>query len=342
MPADRTGAGWPLALGVVAFAAITAGWLLTDGPAPDAAAPDAAPPAPADAAEPPPPDTALAWRVTGRAPIDAAVLDVCLTDAGYGRALVVGDTALVVTHPGRTRPLRVEPTAAGIEITTPIDGDARLAAALHIAVTTCHYDPAATVEDPALDRRLTGADWPQPGPRGGAPIEALVAIEATPGGLRTRGLARLGRPELAAALDGAAAEPATRRLLAEAAAAAVVAALPIERLELPAGPVRLVAPAAARAAGWWRGGDDPVRLLADATAPGLRPAPLPALPKAAAPKAAAPRPTAARPAPKPAAPEPPRAARLAPTPAPAREGRPGAVRPTPDKPPPAGFRPEYR
>ncbi|MCB9551535.1 MAG: hypothetical protein H6705_06560 [Myxococcales bacterium] len=257
----RAGAAWPLALGLFAFAAVTAGWLLVDAPPPAAAAPDAAPPT-ADAAAPPPPDTALAWRVTGRGPIDAAVLDVCLTDAGYGRALVVGDAALVVTHPGRTRPLRVEPAEDGLLVTTPVDGDARLAAALHVAVTACLYDPAAAVDDPQLDRRLTGADWPQLGARGGAPIEALVAIEPTPGGLRTRGLDRLGRPELAAALPAPhpadradTAEPAARRLLAEAAAAAVVAPLPIEHLDLPAGPVRLVAPAAARAAGWWRGAD---------------------------------------------------------------------------------------
>ncbi|MCB9528960.1 MAG: hypothetical protein H6701_11325 [Myxococcales bacterium] len=341
----RAGAAWPLALGLFAFAAVTAGWLLVDAPPPVAAAPDAAPPT-ADAAAPPPPDTALAWRVTGRGPIDAAVLDVCLTDAGYGRALVVGDAALVVTHPGRTRPLRVEPAEDGLLVTTPVDGDARLAAALHVAVTACLYDPAAAVDDPQLDRRLTGADWPQLGARGGAPIEALVAIEPTPGGLRTRGLDRLGRPELAAALPAPhpadradTAEPAARRLLAEAAAAAVVAPLPHRAPRPPRRPPSASSPpAAARAAGWWRGADDPVRLLADATAPGRRPAPIP---RRSLTEETRPQEPRLPPAPAPTAPQTP------PPPAP-RPRPPPSAKAAPRRPPhprqtcPRGFRPEYR
>lgn len=341
-PRHRTSL-YPLWLGLLALGAGIALWFAAAdaGSTAQPAATDAGPPDAASATAPPtpPPDTALVWRVEGRGPIEADALALCLTAAGYDRALVIGDAALIITHPGRTRPLRVEPVAAdleaaprglavtpaALEVTTAIDGDARLAASLHVAITACLYAPEATVFDPLLDRRLRAESWPQLGERGGASIESLVRVDPVEGGLATRGLARLGRPELAVAISGAADSDA-RRLLVEAAAAAVAAELPIERLELSSGPVRLVAPSAARAAGWWRGNDAGLRVLADAATDGLRPArarPAPAARADLRGSPAADRTAATPSAPKPATP---------------------ATRPTPRPTPPipGGFRPEYR
>lgn len=331
-PRRRGGGSYPLWLGIAATAGLTWAWL---SQAPGEAAVEAkAADAAVDAAPqrtPAPEPTRLTWRIGPRPPIDAGALDGCLARAGFERALVVAGEPLLVTHPDRVRPiaLRASEGPPAVELSTPVEADARLAATLHVAITACLYAEGASVHDPVLDRRLEGRSWPQLGPSGGLPVQHLVEVEARDGAVFTRGLARLDRGELALAVgegDGAAA----RRILQAFAAAAIVAPAGASALERAGGHrARAVTPAAARAAGWWTA-ESPadMRILADDADP-LRPVALPA-------------PRVRRPAPKPT-PEPAadrRATRPAPKPRPTPKPAPKPA-PKPER-APVPFSPAYR
>ncbi len=348
LPRRRRGGGlYPLWLGALALVGLTALWMSDEAP-PPAAADDAgldAAPVAQEASEPEP--TRLTWIVAPRPPLDAAVLEDCMARGGYGRAAAVGAEPVLVTHPGRIRPMRLQPTThdgqPAVELSTPVEADARLAAALHVAAAACLYRPEATVHDPALDRRMTGADWPQLGESGGLPVRYLIAVDRVPGGWATRGLTRLGRAELAVAAERDEDAAAAQRFVKAFAGAAVVAEAGAERLERSAdNTARLVDEAAARQAGWWTAPPDPKGprrvLTRDVDGP---PQPL-ALPRARSERPARPR----RP-PEKATPKRPRAAEkpaAKPSEKPAEKPKEKPARPRPAEKPsaPVPFSPAYR
>ncbi len=336
-PHRRRSAGgqYPLWLGVLALGGFTALWL---------GARQAPPPEPTADADPGPPDAAAApaapdapprieWRIGPRGPMDPGVLDECLARAGHDRALVVGDDPMLITYPGKLRPTTITPAdlddAPALALSTPVEGDARLAASLHVSTAACLYVEGAAVHDAALDRQATGRNWPQLGEGGGLPVDHLIAIEQVPGGLITRGLTRLGRPELGLAVPPGHDPITAHRFIRAYAAAAVVAPAGADRLDRGGGFfARPLDPATARAAGWWTAPETATRLSVLATADADRPLPV-ALPPAQ-PHRAPPRPERRRPKQAPPPPRPPAKA-PAPTKAPAAPSK----KPVP-------FNPAYR
>lgn len=298
---------YPLWLGLLAGIGLTVAWWL-DQPGDEgseagavedvsADAPTTEPDTDAKPDAPTAPDP-IVWQVVGRGPITSEVLDACLTRAGHSRAMVVGSDRLVITHPARVLPVVVASEADRLNVRTPAGRDARLTATLHVAVTECLYAPEAAVLDPLLGRRFTGADWPQASEGGGLPVETLVELSALDAGWVTRGLARLGRPELGLAdpdalaaserARGDAATPIAGRVaLARAAAAAIVAAADTETLTIGEHDARLLPAAEAARLGWWSGPTDSLALLATDEQP-PRALPIPELPAAEVVSAVAP------------------------------------------------------
>ncbi len=221
---------YPLWIGLVAATAFT--WLLWPVPEtggadagratavkPSAQRPDAAPDAaPSSAAEGI--VSALSWRVLGRAAPRAEDLARCLADLGYA-ASVAGLGELTVAWRGALQTLTPDDT--GWRLTTPVQGRCHEAAAIHVATASCLRVEGATLLDPHLGRRVGPQGWPRPARSGGLALHALVQVDGRPP--RTRGLDRLGLPELSS--DG------PPRDLQRAAAAMVVACDPnAETLDL--------------------------------------------------------------------------------------------------------------
>jgi len=124
---------YPLWLGIVALGGITAWWVVAveAPPASDTPVAEVADAAmPTDAAPPVAEPSRLVWTIADRGPIAAGVLDACLARDGMPRALVVGGERTLITHPDRIRPIAVIPEGGGLRIDTPVEDDARLAAAL--------------------------------------------------------------------------------------------------------------------------------------------------------------------------------------------------------------------
>ncbi len=289
--------GYPLWIGLLAVAAAAVWWVRQPPPAPAPVAPRApasaaaAATVPADAGPPVIPPS-LRWRVEGRPALpDAESLQGCLRGFAQEGAVVSRDGAGLAVHAAGVS-LRVAPVAGALEVATPGAADRRALLGLHLAAAGCLRADGATLVDPELDRRFTGADWPAPSARGGIPVEAVVDLAPVAGGVVSRGLARLELPEVALVAGPDAA--ADRRLLQRAVSALVVHGLPADRLLSLGGDERadLRAVADLGDAPWLPAGlagTDGMLLLAPGVSP---PAPLRATPERPrrAP-AAAPRPT---------------------------------------------------
>jgi hypothetical protein len=202
---------------------------VADVPPPHDAAPP--PPPPSEAPKPAPasapaPLAALRWRVEGRAALPApAELERCLRDLGHDEAVAsAAADGVEVRIPGMPAPLRFTASGGALQIETPRSPDRRLTLAAHLAAGACLRADGATLVDPELDRRFTGAEWPAPSARGGIPVTAVVAVDAVPGALVTRGLGRLDLPEIG--LVAGADAGADHKLLQHAIVALVVGGVP--------------------------------------------------------------------------------------------------------------------
>lgn len=315
----RTGGGsYPLIVGVIALGAVLAVWQLGEAPAPTAAPPSAAPPdaaVPTAAPDAEVPVPRLAWTLTGATLPTAADLASCLRAGGWDRVRVLGGKGrpLTITHGPLAMPLVLEAGADGVVVRSPLAEKRHLALSLHAAVTACAAEGATGLVD-----EVTGAHAEQrPSTRrdAGLPLPLLVAIEATPTALYTRGLGRLGLFDVLLLGPDS---PRNRRTLERAAVAVLLADDPATTaLTLGDRSVPLVGSEAA----WWPA-DAPggLRGLGSADAAFAPPA-LPAAP-----------PTQAAPA----------SAAAPPTASPPRRVRP-ALPPTAPRPAAAPvFRPEYR
>jgi hypothetical protein len=170
----------------------------------------------------------MRWRVEGRPALpEPAALQDCLRGFGQEGAAVAREGAALRVHVAGAS-LRVARPGDMVEVATPRAADRRALLGLHLATAGCLRADGATLVDPDLDRRFAGADWPAPSPRGGIPVDAVVALEAVEGGHVSRGLARLDLPEVALIAGPDAA--ADRRFLQRAVSALVVHGLPADRV----------------------------------------------------------------------------------------------------------------
>jgi len=240
----RSGTVAPVGLGLAAAAAFSL-WLRT--PASGDADPAAGAPreAPADASTaasdaPPLAGPVLSWRTEGPRDLPAPPdLLGCLTGRN-GRtptlapARVGGVLATEITWLGPTVTQRLAPTTEGetpgLTLRTAIGSRPHAALAAHLALAACVRSGATRLVDVDLGRTYEAATWPLPLPDGGLDVGALFAQEVAAGLLVTRGLARLGLPELAVRMAAGLDTNAARGRLMRAIAAAVVAERVADRL----------------------------------------------------------------------------------------------------------------
>lgn len=251
---------FPLWLGVSAFAVIGGLWLATDAPvAPEVTLADLGVIEGAEALAPgvdgpeDAPPHGLVWTVTGRAAPDAATLGACLrARLPEQRPLVLGSAPhWTLTFGALPLPQSLQVEADGaLALRTPVVGDRRGVTLAHVATAACLQAPGARLRDPELGRDFAPGAWPEPGPTGGAPVEAFVIIEESGAERwRTQGLARLGRAEVGvAATPGAEGAEGARRLLLSAAATMLASEALPPVLLLPGSPALTLRPAGGVAA----------------------------------------------------------------------------------------------
>jgi hypothetical protein len=81
-------------------------------------------------------------------------------------------------------------------LTTPTDQTHLIGSRLHIAITGCLYTEHAEIHDAFLDRTLKGSAWPRLSESGGMVISDLIAFVERDNRLISKGLSRVGYPEL--------------------------------------------------------------------------------------------------------------------------------------------------
>ncbi len=145
----------------------------------------------------------MTWRTEGPAGLpDPQRLTACLARFG-GPPPAVGQTApntMDVVYAAPPLRQRVEPAAEGapgLRGRTAVSGHPHAALAAHLALAACLAPEATALVDVDLGRRFTAEDWPQPTVEGGLAVPALFTSEAIDTLLVTRGLNRVGLPELA-------------------------------------------------------------------------------------------------------------------------------------------------
>jgi hypothetical protein len=241
----RSSTAAPLAIGLAAAVGLSL-WLRgpdieTTAPAGDAGPAETGGPSaalPGDA--PPLAGTVLTWRTEGPRDLPAPPdLLGCLAGRN-GRTptlapvRVGGILATEITWLGPTVVQRLGPSTAGetpgLMLRTALGSRPHAALAAHVALAACVRTGATRLIDTDLGRTYEPAAWPLPLPDGGLDVAALFTQEVTAGMLVTRGLSRVGLPELAIRMTtGLDASTARARLL-RAIAAAVVAERVADRL----------------------------------------------------------------------------------------------------------------
>ncbi|MEZ4473410.1 MAG: hypothetical protein R3F60_22005 [bacterium] len=271
----RTGGSYPLIVGGIALAGVLAVWNLPDEAPPAAPPVDAAVPAVPDAAaDAEVPVPVLRWRLVGATRPTSAALAACLRAGGWDRVRVLGggDRGLSITHGPLAVPVILDAVEGGTEVRSPLTGKRHLAVSLHAAVAACGAEGATGLEDAITGLHADPASFPTARRDAGLPLALLVAVEATPTALYTRGLARLGLFDVALAGPDT---PRHRRALERAAVAVLLADDPAAAsLTLGERAVSLAGPDAA----WWPAGLPEGFALGTAEAAFEPPAPAPEAP----------------------------------------------------------------
>lgn len=263
---------YPLWIAVASLAGLT---VLSQRGAPDAVPETDAGTTPAPATSAPSSDAApfegpsLTWHTEGtrELPSPPELLACLAGHSGRTPALApvrVGDTfATEVSWLGPPLRQRIEASASdqppGLRARTRISGRPHAALAVHLALGACLRPGATSLLDAELGRRYLPADWPAPLPGGGLDVASLFAQELRNGLLVSRGLTRLGLPELAVQTAPGLSPESVRVQLQKAIVAAVVAGVvedqltldgvlvPLRRMTLPGlGEVRALARAPGR------------------------------------------------------------------------------------------------
>lgn len=303
------GPQYPLWIGLAALVGLSSVYRRMSAEDDAAAVPDAGAAAPASVASAPASDApalegpTLVWQTEGLRDLPAPPdLSACLAGlTGRTPTLapvpVADGYATEVTWLGPTIRQRVQSTAAGEPagrvLRTALSGRPHAALAAHLALGACLQPGSTTLVDAALGRRYSAADWPKPLPGGALDVASLFAQELRDGLLVSRGLSRLGMPEVAVRPVPGQAMDAARVRLQRAIVAAVVAggvadALTIEGHAVPTRPTTLPGLGDVRVLG-----AEP-RAASGGTTP--RPAtPAPASPPTGAPPTRAPAPPTAKP-----------------------------------------------
>jgi hypothetical protein len=203
--------------------------------------------APGAEATPPLEGPTLIWQTEGTRDLPAAPdLSACL--AGLtGRTPTLSPVPIAdgyateVTWLGPTIKQRVQASgpgeAPGRVIRTALSDRPHAALAAHLALGACMQQGSTTLVDATLGRRYTAAEWPKPLPGGALDVASLFAQEVRDGLLVSRGLARLGMPELALRPAAGQAMDTARIRLQRAIVAAVVAGKVEDVLTLEGRPV---------------------------------------------------------------------------------------------------------
>lgn len=224
------------------------------------APPDAGTPAPASAAPAPGTATpsvdgpALVWQTEGTRDLPAAPdLAACLAGlTGRTPTLapvpVADGYATLVTWQGPTITQRLQASgpgeAPGRVLRTALSDRPHAALAAHLALGACLQGGSTALVDTVLGRRYAPSEWPKPLPGGALDVSTLFAQELRDGLLVSRGLARLGMPELALRPSPGQTMDAARIRLQRAIVSAVVAGrvdatLTIEGRTVPTRPTTL-------------------------------------------------------------------------------------------------------
>lgn len=233
------GPQYPLWIGLAALLGLSSVYRRMAAEDEPPAPPDAGVPAPASVVSAPgSAPTALegptlVWQTEGTRDLPAAPdLSACLAGlTGRTPTLapvpVADGYATEVTWLGPTIRQRVQASgpgeAPGRVLRTALSDRPHAALAAHLALGACLQPGSTTLVDAALGRRYTAADWPKPLPGGALDVASLFAQELRDGLLVSRGLARLGMPEVALRPAAGQAMDAARIRLQRAIVAAVVA-----------------------------------------------------------------------------------------------------------------------
>jgi hypothetical protein len=268
-----TGAAGPLWLGLAACTGLAL-WLRSPTPSggpsePSGTVEDAAAPAPASDS-PALENPVLTWRTEGPRDLPTPPdLLACLAGRNgrtptLGPARAGGELATEITWLGPTIRQRLAPTPTGeppgLVLRTAISGRPHAALAAHLALAACVRAGATRLVDVDRGRNYDPAEWPLPLADGGLDVAGLFAQEVQSGLLVTRGLSRLGLPELGVRMTQGLDASTARARLMRGIAAAVVAERVADRLLLDGeaqalgattvpgvGDVRLLPPASDRA-----------------------------------------------------------------------------------------------
>lgn len=254
------GTQYPLWLGLAALLGLSTMYRRMGAEDATPTPPDAGVPAPASVASAPGSEASalegptLVWQTEGTRDLPAPPdLSACLAGlTGRTPTLspvpVADGYATEVTWLGPTIKQRVQASgpgeAPGRVIRTALSDRPHAALAAHLALGACLQAGSTTLVDAALGRRYTAAEWPKPLPGGALDVASLFAQELRDGLLVSRGLARLGMPEVALRPAAGQAMDAARVRLQRAIVAAVVAGkvedvLSIEGRAVPTRPTTL-------------------------------------------------------------------------------------------------------